>query len=191
MIREERQMKKFSLAMFAIAVALVFTQAVSAQTYDFTYTDTVNGVSATGWLFVTGGTATAGVADFNSQALSLLPDASAPGVVTSPSGWFNYDDQVSYPSSGPGTYLDTFGLVFVGSNPDELNIWENGLGVATDSFYTETGGSLVIQTNNGTFTLTPSVVPEYGSLSMLILCAFGLAGAFFFKGRKSGLFMNR
>jgi hypothetical protein len=33
-------------------------------------------------------------------------------------------------------------------------------------------------------------VPESGSLSMLLLCVLGLAGAFFYKGRQSGLFLN-
>jgi hypothetical protein len=62
MIREERTMKKFSLAMIAIAVGLVFAQTASAQTFNFTFTgtitETVGGITLTGLPVTFTGTAT-------------------------------------------------------------------------------------------------------------------------------------
>ena len=46
---------------------------------------------------------------------------------------------------------------------------------------------------NAATTMNPTVtfsVPEFGSLSMLILCALALSGALVYKGRQSGLFLN-
>jgi hypothetical protein len=57
----------------------------------------------------------------------------------------------------------------------------------SDSFYVWNGSGYVKTDNSGTF--TPTYVPEYGALSMLILSALTLAGGFFFKAKQSGLFL--
>jgi hypothetical protein len=186
-------MKKFSLAMVAMAIALVFTQAATAQNYDFTFNG--GSITASGELYapgtfgVTPGNATSGniivSGDPNLTGTgTLFANPNGPGVeALSPSGFFVYDDTL-YPGQDPS--IDNGGLLFIDNgNFLEINIYSNGSG-AQYTLYDNTGFNTG---GSGTFTLT--YVPEYGSLSMLILCAFGLAGVFLFKARQSGLFLNR
>jgi hypothetical protein len=39
-------------------------------------------------------------------------------------------------------------------------------------------------------TLAITDVPEYNSLSMVVLCGFGLAGGFLFKAKQSGVLLS-
>jgi hypothetical protein len=185
-------MKKFSLAVLAIAAALLMSQAVSAQNYDFTFSGggvTASGeVNAPGTFGVTPGNATSGyIVDSGDPNLTgagtLYASPNGTGVqTTSPSGFFYYDDTL-YPGQNPS--IDNNGLLFIDSgNGLEINIYSNG-GQGYYNIY-DNGG--FTSGNVGTFTLT--YVPEYGSVSMLILCAMALAGAFLYKGRQSGLFLN-
>jgi len=178
-------MKKVILALFALVTALAISPVVSAQNYDFTFSG--GGITASGELYapgtfgVTEGNATTGsitvTGDPNLSGVgTLIASPNGPGVqTTSPSGYFYYDDTL-YPGQDPS--IDNNGLLFM-DNGFEVNIYSNGAG----NFYQiyDNGG---VTTGDGTFALT--YVPEYGGLSMLILCALTLAGGFLFKGRQSG-----
>jgi len=191
-------MKKVILAAFVTATALAISPVASAQTYDFTYTDTSAGVSASGVLDVSGTTAISGTITYDSVTYALLPgSATPPGYVASPSNAFDYDNQV-YPSGGPnGLLTTTGGLVFSNaSDTEQINIWAGAFdgspwggsnGPGPYNFWVWTSGAYSPTSDAGTFALTQ--VPEYGGLSMLILSALTLAGGFFFKGRQSGLFL--
>jgi hypothetical protein len=184
-------MKKSLLALLACGSALAIAPLAYAQTYDFTYVSGSN--VASGQITITGAPAAlgndviSGSILYNASTLPLYQNPTPGNVSTSPLGAFNYDN-VLYPLGSQGTYLDGYGLLF--ANPidtEEINIWSNGTGFA-DSFYQYVPGvGYVQQDNTGVFSIS---VPEYGSLSMLILCALVVAGAFFFKGRQSGLFLN-
>jgi hypothetical protein len=212
-IREERTMKKFSLAMFAIALALVFTQAASAQFYDFSFTYDGN-VIATGGLEVSGNIAVAGSVTLTSLApqdandtFNLVPfnapgvTVHSPGVYISPSTNFWFDNWFN-PAGPTGDYVDNIaGLLFVAGSGDELNIFtgyasqgEPGSPGAPDQFALWIPSSGYVPANGGygiDGTIAVTGVPEGGSLLfMLALCGLGLAGGFLFKAR-NGLFMSR
>ena len=194
-------MKKVILALFALVTALAISPVVAAQNYDFTYTDTSAGVSASGVLDVSGTTAISGTITYDSVTYALLSgSAIPPGNVASPSNVFDYDNQV-YPSGGPnGLLTTTGGLVFSNaSDTEQINIWagafdgpaigypETGPGPYNLWVWTSSGGYSPTS-DAGTFALTQ--VPEYGALSMLILSALTLAGGFFFKAGQLGSFRH-
>jgi hypothetical protein len=182
-------MKKFSLAVLAIAAALLMSEAASAQNYDFSFNGI--GISASGTLYapgtfgVTPGNATTGsivvTGDPNliGTTGTLFANSSPiPGSqATSPSGFFFYDDTL-YPVLNPS--IDNNGLLFL-DNGYEVNIYSNGAGNFYQ-IYDNTGFTV----GNGSFTLT--YVPEGGSFYMLALCALGLAGVFLFKVRRPRFF---
>lgn len=187
-------MKRVFLALLAMATALAISPVASAQNYDFTYSDVSAGVYASGIIDVSGTTAVSGTITFDGVNYALYPgSATAPNYVVSPSGAYYYDNQV-YPSAGPNGYLSTTGgLVFINSgDTEEINIFagpccaqlgysQNGPGPYDLWVWTPTGG-YDPTSDTGTFTLT--AVPEYGSLSMLILSVLTLAGGFYFKARQ-------
>lgn len=153
-------------------------------------------------------------------AISLFPgNGSLSNMLTIP-GW-EYDNEFYPGANAPGTtggLFDVGGLMFyvgtVDSSAYFVNIWAGNI-------YGEPGspGTYTIyegQLGGGTYTLVtgeaisgevvpppvvnpPSqnpvanliLVPESGALSMLILCALGLAGGFLLRLRQSGLCMNR
>ena len=185
-------MKQRLWALLVCGSALAITPLAYAQNYDFTYSSGANFASGqitiSGTPSVSGNNVISGSIDYNSTTLALYPNPSPLSISTSPAGAFYYDN-VLYPLGSQGTYLDIDGLLFTNpTDTEEINIWSNGATI-NDSFYQFVPGLGYVQADNtGTFTLT--AVPEYGSVSMLIICALGLAGAFFYKGRKSGLFLN-
>ena len=193
-------MKKFSLALLAIATALAISPVVSAQTFDFSYgfagnsgTIAVYGAlttsSAGGGVYdVTGGNITVLFGDPNLPAMSTGTLLGSNGsIMTSPDGYFYYDN-VLLPGQNP--LIDNDGLLFL-VDALEVNIFSNGPspsgGAGTYQFYDSDGFNLF-----GNFDLSPATsVPEYGGLLMLILCALTLVGGFFFKARRqSGLILN-
>jgi hypothetical protein len=153
-----------------------------------------------GSLWVTGGTldvtssgdGNAAVGTYSLLA-SLIPPV-GPGQSLSPSGLF-YVDNVIYPDNNaaigvnPGigsnpSYLTNWGLLFgpgIGTTgtQTEINIWGNGGG--NYAFYSELGGSYIVQNGSGgTFTLTdppaPVPVPEPSSLTLLGTGMLGIVG---------------
>jgi hypothetical protein len=200
LLREERKMKKFSLALLAIATALAISPVVSAETFDFSYgfagnngtglmTGSLTATPAGGGVYdVTAGNIDVVFGDpnlsFNSTGVLL---GSTGSIMTSPSGYFYYDN-VLLPGQNP--LITNAGLLF-GVDGLEVNIFSNGASAVypaagTYQFYDNMGFNMF-----GNFVLSPAVaVPEYGALLMLILCALTLAGGFFFKSRQSGLILN-
>ena len=97
--------------------------------------------AVTGSLIVTGGAAA------GSYALFTNPAGTAPSI--SPSGYFQYDNQV-FPSLSP--VLNLNGLLFI-SGATEINIWGNGVG-NPDTFYAHGPGGNVSE--SGATTLVPA-----------------------------------
>ena len=171
-------MKKFSLALLAIATALAISTVASAQpNYDFTYTSNDNSVVASGVLYAVA-TATPGVLlatsgniivtdTYNSLTSTgtLISNPNAPGTSCSPTGYFFYDDLLM-PSQNP--LITNAGLLF--SNSIEINLFSNGPGPGTYQIYGNNGAN-----DKGNFALTQ--VPDGGTtLALLGLAIAGLAG---------------
>jgi hypothetical protein len=186
-------MKKFSIALLALAAALAISPAAKADTFTFSFTSGSDLTAATGAL--TGTAVGGGVYDITGGTLdvtggqdlgtySLLPGG--PAVIYSPSGYFIYDNVVT--TSNP--FIDNDGLLFTPngtSSPDfEINIFSNGGGPGTWQLYDNAGYNVY-----GTFSLTdttPTVTPEPSSLFLLGTGLFGLAFVAFRKSKSTGAF---
>jgi hypothetical protein len=122
----------------------------------------------------------------------LIPSTNPGGNFSVPG--INADDLlfISNDVEGPGSgYLDNSGLV-VTLGAYEVNIFTGqsiyaGTAGLPYQVYFYPGGYNAATTTNPTVSFS---VPEFGSLSMLILCALALSGALVYKGRQSGLFLN-
>ena len=191
-------MKKFCLALFAVAMALVIVRPAMAETFDYTFTD--GSLDATGTL--TGSLASPGVYDITSGTIDLTGtsfDGTGVFVPVLPNGNF-YDgggtiltfnplpDTDLYPGADPE--IDNNGaLTFdITSGPgagDGLAIWSNG----TDT-YGGWGGSWAFVDNpgsNGNFDATLEPSPEPSSLLLLGTGLLGLAFVAFRKAKASGV----
>jgi hypothetical protein len=216
--RSERigNMKKLTLLVVAIAMTLAISPVVSAQIYSFDFTNPT--ISVTGTFTVTGRigtdplddnfatftgtmTNTSGTPGGLSGAVTLIglgTDTTAYADMLSPSGLFLVNNQF-YPDGNAtsggvsgSAYLDYWGLLLTTTvspadyplgSTDEINIWSTSNG--TYELEDEVNGSYVDTALYGSVS-----TPESGSLYMLLLCVLGLAGAFFFKARRLGLFLN-
>jgi len=179
-------MKKLALLGLALAAGLVSSQVASAQTYNFTFTGANSGADANvvgyGTLAVAGGLVTSltGAIDVpigdpapNIGPISLLP----------PNGYAG-NDNVFIPSGSPA-YFSYSGISFT-SNSIDYNLTNLGFSAILDSTTDPVGYGLYPTP----ITFSVTYVPEGGSSYILALCALGLAGAIFYKGRQSGLFLN-
>jgi hypothetical protein len=211
-------MKKLTLISLAVAAALAISPAVLlGQSENFTINIDNNGIELIGsgtistaqtYLNVGGGTATDGYLVTSFTGTLNVTGAPANGTVTfvpstNDGGNFIVDgviqaDDLLFPANDVnGTasgYLDNSGLVvgvggyyaniFTGSS-----IYPGAAGLPYWVYYS--GGFNIPTVPTPTDPLVSSVsVPEYGSLSMLLLSIAGLAGGFFFKTRNSGLLLN-
>jgi hypothetical protein len=87
-------------------------------------------------------------------------------------------------------YLDNSGLLLSATGGTYVNVFT---GKINGIYVGEAGLPYWITVNGSEFGSTYSAdltVPEYGSFSMLILCAMALAGTFLYKGKQSGMFLN-
>ena len=212
-------MKKFSLVSFAvIAIVAIAPATLIGQSYNFLeFTGGTTTVSGT-FTLVNPAIGTSPLdynfATFNGTITGSNLDSGAPVAVTlysaygstTPGGsgpgfsiFGGSGDNQFYPNAdataggvtGPPAYLDNYGLVLTDANGDIINIFANGNGsyYFFDDVYNGPGPADFTPWQ-GTVSDGSLMVPEYGALSMLILCALTLAGGFFFKARRSGLLLT-
>jgi hypothetical protein len=143
----------------------------------FTFTDIGVTVTASGTLNATSNgdgtfTAISGSGIFNGIAITLIPNPTPPGQVLSPSGAFNFDDQL-LPASDP--LLLNGGLLFsLASGPaTELNIFSNGPGsYSTDTNVGATAGlGSSVATDFALMTPEPASLVLFGA-GFAVLCMF-------------------
>ena len=144
----------------------------------FTFTFTGGGIDASGILNANANgdgtfTATGNTMSFTSTiggdpgTYGLIQNPTPTGEVYSPSGAFIYDDQV-LPGQNP---LITNGGLLFGNGTLEFNIFSNGPGPGTYSFYeyNPNGGYVAIATGNFTLTAVPEpsavFIASFGSIA--------------------------
>lgn len=197
-------MKKFTLALFALAAALAISSVASAQSYDFTITG--SGVNASGVLTVAA-TATPGVysitgisgtySDSNGTPVvdaaitGLYPDPTNAQILTT-SYLFSLDNLLYPAGNSPtvcfwgtcnsGQSLDVTGFVFDVAGGNEVGIWGDA-GTGFPGPYNvgrDIDGVYQDGGNNGVgvmFTANEVAVPDGGTTLLLLgLAVAGLAG---------------
>jgi PEP-CTERM motif len=187
-------MKKFSLALLAIAAALAITPAALADSFNFTFsagtvtaTGTLTGseIGNTGEWFITGGTidiTSGGIVQGAGSLYGVLP--SSPGNVPITNVGFGgtnmtYDNLLT-PGANP--QLDGNGLIFEVDGTG-ISIWGNG----SNDYALWEGNWAYIVRNGASFDATPAPTPEPSSLLLLGTGLLGLAFVAFRKAKSSGL----
>jgi hypothetical protein len=171
-IQEERKMKKFSLALLAIATALAISPVASAQTYDFTFTGANSGPDANA---VGTGTLEVGAGDVVTSITGTFDGYAITGLVS-----YAGNDNVFVPSGSP-SYFDFQGLSFA-ANSIDYNLFYDG---STGTYILDSGSNPGgYPTPSTPITFSATEVPEGGaSLLYLLLAGAGCFGAKFFSSR--------
>lgn len=190
-------MKKFSIALLALAAALAITPAAMADTFDYTLsggginaTGTVlgNEIGNTGVWFITGGTidiTSGGIVQGSGSLFSTLPNpvGSVPITAVGFGGTnMTYDNLLS-PGSNP--QLDGNGLIFE-VNGVGISIWGNG----QNDYAIWEGNWQYIVLNGASFDGTVAPTPEPSSLLLLGTGLLGLAFVAFRKAKSPGLVLH-
>jgi hypothetical protein len=173
--------------LLTLAVLLTGVDLVKAESFVFTYSDILYGISGEGWLtatdlnndgifVVTDGGVTL-VRNGETIDFDLVGNPNSPNYATSPLGAFWYDNLL-YPFNQP--VLDTYGLLFFGFDPNnnklELNIWGNAPGTFYSAYTGLWQGNYPVHSDNVTFNIgekqsfTNAPVPEPATL---LLMGFG------------------
>ena len=204
-------MKKFSIALLALAAALAITPAAMASSFDYTFTygTAVATGTLTGNLIAPGEYAiTSGTIDLTGSAIDgtgILVPIPGSGVFETGGGTnlfgfsgTGFADSVLLPGQDPqinaswGVFLfalDGFNTVTGAGPGNGLAIWSNGPGN-----YGGFGGNWTFNDLGGgaTFdaTLAPVVTPEPSSLLLLGTGLLGLAIVAFRKAKSSGMILH-
>jgi PEP-CTERM motif len=192
-------MKKYFMALLALATALAITPAALADTFDFTVSG--SGLTGGGSLIgssigggnyaITGGTIT-----LDGLSAIIVPDSTPGANVMYPGGWnyqgsgpsysFMYDNILPVDSVG--------GILFQLSNGELLEIWEiNGI----DYYNGVVNGSWIFSDYDDAdlgygepITMDVTATPEPSSLLLLGTGLLGLAFVAFRKVKSSGLVLH-
>ena len=165
-----KKMKRFSLAVLAIAAALAISPVASAQDYNFTFTGANSGpdVNAVGigTLDVVGGVVTSITGTFDGNPIT--------GLVS-----YAGNDNV-FISSGSPSYFDFDGLSFA-ANSIDYNLFYDG---STGTYILNSVSNPVGYPTPSTLITFSASVPEGGSsLLYLLLAGAGCFGAIFLSPR--------